>query len=422
MTSTLGKRPHADWTQFLEAAPYFSSVLWDNIDETDSIYDFSPLVRAVFYYDLFDGETSNGGVTQYFFNLGGSLRGFDEAPALVAAHPLLADAVPFLHEAHTLWDRIRPAVNAARREANAASAAGDEAAFVDSASTLFQDQADTTADFNERFFAVNHHIRMRVYRAFLENPHAYLDLAAPSGITGRGVETAEVEGRQGCWRLRFVDGFPRGPNVCEDPDAPDGMRLLRFTADRMHLDCDRLVSWIPGEFERLWVDYRAGVSSTRLFRDGRLDSVDSQRSLSHSHGLSECYRADGVVRNTDLSLDGQPMIKRFADDSGDVRTIQQRDLDGRRIKRRFHANGRLNTEEEELPDGRTRYACCLDDTGRNLAPRGSGRLRAFVGVFDGCARWRTGKLVRGFLHGEVAVTDDDEPKWVEHFDHGRSRR
>ncbi|MEO0815474.1 MAG: hypothetical protein AAFY60_21625, partial [Myxococcota bacterium] len=61
------KRPETSWTEFLSNAPYFTGAIMGAIDDGE-LSRYNERVRAVFYYDIFDGEVSNGGVMQYFFN------------------------------------------------------------------------------------------------------------------------------------------------------------------------------------------------------------------------------------------------------------------------------------------------------------------------------------------------------------------
>ena len=419
MAETRGTRPNSDWAQFLEAAPNFLEAIAPDAD-TDLYGDFDPVVRAVLYFDLFDGQVANGGVAQYYLNKGCSLREFDRAPDFVAANPVLADAVPFLRQAHAFWVEARTDLAATLSRPGGVVAEDDALRVAERACALFEAQAGGTGAFEARFFQVHDEIRMRVNRAILETPHAYLDIPAPPGLTGRGIETAEMDGAYGRWRLRFVDGFPIGPNLCQDAGAPGGLRLLRFTDDRMHLECDDWSS-DPQDFRRLWVDYRAGVYSERAFRAGRLNGVQGRRWLGPAHGLSEDYGPDGAVRHTSLSIDGARVIEEYFDDNGGRRLVVQRDPDGREVWRCFHVDGRLNTEAMLTADLRKRYLRCLDPSGADLAPGGTGVFQEYSGVFEGRMRWLTGTLVDGFLDGDVVRTDNGEVTAVERFEKGFRR-
>ena len=102
-TAPIGKRPRITWAELLLSAPYFSSALADAVDEDEiKLTKLAPWPKAWLYWDVLDGEVSNGGVTQYFYNQADSLPAFDRAPEHIAAHPVLAPYAHFAREIHAV--------------------------------------------------------------------------------------------------------------------------------------------------------------------------------------------------------------------------------------------------------------------------------------------------------------------------------
>ena len=63
MTADAGWRPRMHWFELLDTAPYFTQVIMPGARATnDQLALAAPLVRAVCYYDIFDGEVPNGGL------------------------------------------------------------------------------------------------------------------------------------------------------------------------------------------------------------------------------------------------------------------------------------------------------------------------------------------------------------------------
>jgi hypothetical protein len=217
-------------------------------------------------------------------------------------------------------------------------------------------------------------------------------------VTGHGREQATVKALDMTWSLRFLDGFPVGPNIAED--AEGRALLTRFSRDRMHLDCDRR-AWGDEEPGRVFVDYRLGISSDRSFRDGKLLQFETKHDFWIRHGILEFYDLGRPGRSTDLALAGEEIASAYSDGEGRLLSRKQTDIDGRTIQRSYFRGGALNVEYEVFGHGqRCRYMRCFDENGAELAPGGTGTLRERIG--DG---WRTGHLVDGWLDGEVLWTD-----------------
>ncbi|MEM6274687.1 MAG: DUF4375 domain-containing protein [Myxococcota bacterium] len=272
-------RPETTWTAFLSHAPSFTGALMAAVRDSE-LASYNDRVRALVYYDLFDGEVSNGGVMQYLFNQAFNLPEFEAAPSIIAKDPVLADGAEFVAEVYDRWPKIRSRVS-------------EFCAADDWPEELFSD--NQFEGLEERFFAVNHSIRLKLYAAICRSPHDYVQIRP------------EPQDAQ----YRFVDGFPVGPNVI---DSHDGEMVVWFSADRLHVDVER-PALLPesGPYSREWVDFRTGASGCRHFTDHRLTSHETRKALWYEHGVREVYREDGAVSSTRLSLDGEAVIECFSD-------------------------------------------------------------------------------------------------------------
>lgn len=259
-------KPTITWMDFLAAAPYFTSAFEMAYDDFPKA---SPLVRAVLYFDVFDGQVCNGGVMQYFFNMAHHLPDFEKAPEYAAQHPALKAALPFMEKAHEAFDAVKDEVAAAR------------------ATNEWPEDLFSNSGFDEletEFYAVNHDIRMDVYRAILECPEDYVNIRAnPSDDM-----------------LVFENGFPVGPNIIKKKNGEQ--RVVWFTPDRLHLEIDE-AGWDKGERRRYWVDYRTKMCGSRDFKNGKLERFKTEKSQWYDHGVSQWFDEDGTIESTTLSLD-----------------------------------------------------------------------------------------------------------------------
>jgi uncharacterized protein DUF4375 len=400
VTADSAWRPKIDWISFLEAAPYFTQAITHRSNagfglDRDDLKRLAPLVRAVCYYDTFDGEVSNGGVMQYFYNQADYLPEFARAPEFVAVHPALADALPFMTAAHAAFTEVSEEVQALR--------ATD---FDERVSELFQRYRPRFEPLERDFFAMNQNLRMRLYRAIIHQPHDYLDIEALEGVPATGVAQVvkELEPRGLTCRLRFVDGFPIGPNLLEDRNGQCHL-MVRFTPERDHVDVHRYYAGF--DEMRYWVDFKTGMSETRRLKDGRLESLTTQRALCYAHGVTERYREDGSVLHTTLSLDGKTIAEARSDPDGRVWFLQQPLDDGKQRRRWWYPSGLLNAEAISEPDGRARYLGCWAEDGSALAPDGNGLLRHVLPGEGGKEpRWREGRLVNGYIEGDFVLLEN----------------
>ncbi|MEH6419991.1 DMP19 family protein [Pseudomonas sp. CGJS7] len=372
--------PRIDWSGLLEAAPYFNSALIDTVDP-ERAAQLPPLPRAAWYWDVFNGEVSNGGFTQYLFNQGLSLPAFEQVPEFIAAHPQLQEALPFVQLAHQAWAELRPQFEQARRR--------DEWP-----ERLFADHAERFEAAQQAFFALNHGIACRMHGAIVQAPHEYFRIEPIDGVPERGV--AHVRAREGWHRLRFKDGFPVGPNLLETPEGQ--CDVVWFSDDRGTVESER---GGYGRHARQWLHFASLTSASMDFEAGRLRVHQNQRALWERHGLGQRFSADGSVQQQDLHLRGEELLCEFFDRDGGLNLRIEAAEQGKR-RLRFWPDGALNVESFEDPDaGATRYLRCLDRDGTDLAPGGDGRLLELIEETPRRRLWLEGRLREGLLDGDL---------------------
>ncbi len=224
------KKPPITWAQFLDAAPYFMELLWRPVDPLGE--EWAELVRAVAFYDIFRGQVENGGVAQYLFNKASHVPHFADAPRIVRRHPLLGDVADLMEEVHSNGELVRHFVDAQANHSEKVmrfirtKKGGREP-------ITYEDKLRSyTEDFDRRAWPVNDRAMTQIQHDIVLRPHAYFELSP--NVEG-GIQTIEVAGDTGVWRMRFVNGFPIGPNVQDDEF---GGGIFRFTSTRSHLEFD----------------------------------------------------------------------------------------------------------------------------------------------------------------------------------------
>lgn len=380
--------PAVDWPTLLRRAPYFSTALVDVLCDADPA-DFAPHVQAVYYFDLFDAQVSNGGVDQYFDNVAARLPDAAGVPAIVAANPVYAPALAFLEEAHAIWTAVAPAYPTDDTDDDAWDAYQERLA----------PHAARLDDIASGFYALHHGIRQRLEADIVGDPHRYFAIAAVSALVGHGVEHVVLG--DGAARLRFVDGFPFGPNTFECEDG--GCDVVWFSPDRTLLQAE--TAGYSEQRDRHWIHYSSQASSSWTSGVDFLGGARSVRNdrialgLGH-HGLHETFRADGQRESASLHWHGEELCSEHFYDDGTTH-LRIGPQGGSRRWERYWPSGALNTVSIEERDGRTRYLRCLDPDGNDLAPRGSGQLQEMLSLDDEMCQWREGDLVDGFLSGMV---------------------
>jgi hypothetical protein len=402
------RRPKVTWGQFLDCAPYFIEAMWS---EDDAITpDYAPLVRASAYFSIFRGQVENGGIAQYLYNKSTTLPHFAEAPDLVRRHPELKEVADIMLMAHGDKDMVRHFEQAFEHQNEVIQHYVSTGEGGDEPITYEEKYRAFSTAYNERAWKINDRAMVRVQAHMLREPHAYLDIEAPPGVTGAGVEHAELESFGGIWEARFVDGFPIGPHFLTDEYG--NRRIMRFSRTRMHLEFDRPAFREGDEPTREWFDFAAGVGGTRDFKGAHLGSVSNRRGFSDDHGLREYYEPNGSSRSAAVRLRGLSIEMHHPDREGSPFKICTPLPQGGAATRKYFANGQLNVEQEHSRDGPNfRITRCFDENGVDLAPGGTGVYRELWSMEEAGPRWRVGRLVNGLLDGEVRYINPDGSEW-----------
>ncbi len=388
--------PALDWPTLLRCAPYFSTAIVDALCRADPD-TFAPHVRAVYYFDLFDAQVSNGGVGQYFDNVVARRSDAGQIPAAIAANPVFAQALPLIEEVHAIWSVV--AAGHPDVADHGDKGGEDEDDDWDAYEELLAPHASRLEAISEQFYAVHHQIRRDVDADIVRDPHRYFAIAAVPGLRGQGIEHVTLP--DGACRMRFEDGFPVGPNTFE---AENGhCDVVWFSRDRSVLQAER--AGYAAERQRDWIHYPSQASGSWTFGfdfmgDGR--SVRNDRlslGLGH-HGLHESFTADGRRESSALYWHGEEMASEHFYPDGTPLLRCRRQGQGEH-RTRYWPNGAVNTETIEDRDGRERYLRCLDQDGHDLAPGGTGRLQEMLSLDVDMRQWREGELVGGFLSGDV---------------------
>lgn len=382
--------PAITWPDFLSAAPYFQGAIGRGLEDGD-VLDVAPLHRAAYFYNLFDGEISNGGVIQYFYNQGLSAPGFARAPDFVAENPVLAPALPFLRAVHAAWASVAPAIERVRGEAEWPE-------------RLFEAHRARFEALERDFFACNHGIAQRLAADIVARPHAYFTIAPLAEVPERGVAHVALRGGS---RLRFEDGFPVGPNILERRRG--GCDVVWFSRDRTLLTAE---TGYGGTRTRAWIHYPTQRSGAWTEAEDGSRQLRPTLALGAEHGLGERFRLDGSLESAAFSRDGRPVWSETGHGPDGIPSRRVAYDGDTATTRCFWPDGALNTESvtEPGPVWRERFLRCLDPQGRDLAPGGTGRFHQALGESGGRRRWREGRLLDGYLEGAV--------RWMEAAEDG----
>ncbi len=278
-------KPNLTWRNFLSTAPYFNSSLFDNVDY-EQAPSLAPIPKAAFYYGLFDGEVSNGGVMQYFFNLAFLLPDFEKAPEFVAEHPVLKEALPFLEKVHDTWQAKRDLVYKAQLQAKETVAWPEE---------LFSDTS--FEDLENEFYAINHQLMIKLDHHILQNPDLYFNLKLPPGVTGKGTEHSEHQGAE----MRFVDGFPEGPNLIK---IKKNMAMVWITQNRNRLDY-RTMDFFGENPIYGWIDYPTLRTHQVDYKSSHISNIENKIANWINHGSKESFDKNGKSKSLRFYCQGE---------------------------------------------------------------------------------------------------------------------
>ena len=372
-------KPNIEWISLLRSAPYFSSAFIELTPEAE-IQNLHPLAKAIYYYNLFDGEISNGGVMQYFFNQAHSLPDFDQADSFIEAHPALTQVMPIVREVHQAWDMVKDDVKAARETGEWPE-------------ELFSKYAGRFNELQKSFFAINHEVAQSINAQLIQSPQDYFNFLPLDGLMGHGIEIIELD--QGKIRLRFDNGFPVGPNLFETTNGH--CDLVWFNSSR-----DLLISengFRENRF-RHWIHYPSSISGQWMMKGSRLENYKSQKGLWNQHGIGCVFAQNGNIQQESIANHQQEILVNRYLDNGKLLMSEQKTAEGTLVHR-YWPNGQLNTLSIRNEKFIEVYSQCFDEKGNSLINNGSGNFYQFLGLPEGRPAWREGKLVDGLLQGEV---------------------
>lgn len=369
------KKPKLEWHQLLESAPFFVQAIHEVVDDDTDITKLHPLLRAAIYYDIFDGEISNGGVSQYFYNQALSLDDFERVPEYIAANPVFSPAMQIINEVHTAWASCADDVRKAHDN-------DDE--YPDK---LFKKYAPRFDALETQFYAIHHKISSQFNLALLQNPHAYFDLTPIAGVPKKGV--AYVNTHKDSKRFRFKDGFPVGPNIFEKKDGT--YFLTRFSDSREVMEC-------IDDPKHYWIHYPSGRSVDMTFTDDKLDMFKTEFDFRQNDGVYEWFNSTGSLKSSTLYQLNEQKNEVDYYPNGKVGFTSTTEKQSK-VNVRFWPDGSLNTKYVEAKNGGIRVLKCLDETGKDLAPNGNGKFYEFVSEVDKKRSWFEGEIKEGKLIG-----------------------
>jgi hypothetical protein len=389
-TSFEGGRPITTWRQFLTAAPYFIGALMDLVD-SDTVAEANDLVKAAWSFDIFVAEIGNGGVAQYLYNQADTTEFFNEVPELFALLPSAAKALPVVREVHNVWAELRPAVEEARETGDWPEA-------------LFQKYEGRFAKLETSFNASSHIFARALEADILSRPHDFFAIKPLKGIEPTGVSYVVTD--NGFTRLRFVDGFPIGPNLFDDKHG--ACHMVQFSSNRQ-----LLVSTKPSNYDLL--HYPSMQSVALRFAKRALESLSTQEALWTHHGLRSTFKPTGSVDVEVWSEAGREMRSVWHHSSGEPLYTIEALPDGSVLQRRYWRNGVINTEARAMERyGAAVYTICQNEDGVSFAPGGNGDYFEIGSEDPGARKWREGQLVNGVLEGEV--------RWMEEQPDGSAKQ
>lgn len=369
-------RPPMDWQGLFSTAPYFTSALNDALNDDIDERELPPLYLAGLYFNTFDGEICNGGVSQYFYNQADYLPNFDRVPELLAAHPVLAPIMPMVNTVHRAWQDCAADVRAAR-EAD------------DWPEQLFKQYASVFEQLENDYYAINQEVSQRLAQHIVQHAHDYFTMEHIAGVPDTGV--AHISIHNNTQHFRFKNGFPVGPNVFEQRDGGYFMICFDDEINRMEYSDGTRQGWIH---------YPSLRSVDMNFYDDRhLELFKSEKAFWYRDGVREYFHHQGFITSSHIELGKDELCSRYFYPNGQLSLSIIKQKNGELLQR-YWANGQPNTHALRDENWNTRYFNCFDEQGKELAPNGNGQLIEIFSEEDGERVWAQGTLVNGRLHGD----------------------
>lgn len=360
-------KPIIEWHDFLNAAPYFQSLVHDVLDDDTDITTLHPLLRALLYFDIFDGEVSNGGIAQYYYNQAFSLPNFERAPEYIAENPVFAPIMHIVNAAHAAWIDCAADVEEAVKQNEWPE-------------QLFNKYAPKFDALQTEFYSLNHLVSQAFCAELIQNPHNYFDFKPIEGLPEKGV--AHISSQDNSKHYRFENGFPVGPNVFEKEAG--AYLLTRFYNNRSCMEYD------DGRRQGI-IHYPSKRSISLLFdADNKLNMLQTQFAFWNDHGVRERYTNNQLAYSA-LVVNKEELSQSWFHPNGQLSLSIEKQPSSEQYTR-FWPNGQLNVRYLKDKNGGCRYLQCFAENGNDLAPNGMGDLYELV-CDDAQKRiWFTGKL------------------------------
>jgi antitoxin component YwqK of YwqJK toxin-antitoxin module len=373
-------KPLVTWEQFCRSAPYFFDVVYEAVHERSDIVELTPLLRAAFYFSVFDGQVSNGGISQYFYNAAHILPNFEQAPNYIGVHPAFQPIIHIVKVAHEAWGDCASEFESTRERRE----------FPDK---LFQRYAPIFEEIQTEYFQLHKDVIQRFFQAFVREPEAYFTMQPMPDVPSIG--RANVSTNDGKSHFRFLDAFPIGPNVFESEIGRRDM-IVRFGQDRTLLECSDNV-W------HYWIHYPSQRSFRTSFNGAHLNSLAIERSFQPmQHGIQEYFDEHGNIRSSSVYQFGEEIA------SDQYHANGQRKLNitangDHSICSSYWPNGALNCRSlwKGHLSALVRYLECHSESGENLAPNGTGKFVRFNQEKNGLRYWGEGELLDGNVVGDI---------------------
>jgi Domain of unknown function (DUF4375) len=369
-------KPMIEWHDFLNAAPYFQSLVHDVLEDDTDITNMHPLLRALLYFDIFDGEVSNGGIAQYYYNQAFSLPNFERAPEYIAQNPVFAPIMHIVNAAHAAWEDCAADVEKAVKK--------DEWP-----EKLFNKYAPKFDALQTEFYSLNHLVSQAFCAELIQNPHDYFDFKPIEGVAEKGISRVSIHNNTK--HYRFEDGFPVGPNVFEKKDG--SYHFTRFYNNRSCMEYDN------GTRQGM-IHYPSKRSVSLTFDEGKLEAFKTQFAFWNDHGARDNY-SNNQLQYSALIVNKEALSESWFHSNGQLSFSVEKQKEGDFCKR-YWPNGQLNASYlRKDPMTVIRYYQCFAENGEDIAPNGTGDLYELVCDDAEQRVWFTAKLEKGKTVGGI---------------------
>jgi Domain of unknown function (DUF4375) len=369
-------KPTIEWHEFLAVAPYFQSLVHDVLDDDTDITSLHPKLRALLYFDIFDGEVSNGGIAQYYYNQAFRLPDFARAPEYIAQNAVFEPIMHIVNAAHAAWADCAAEVEKAVKK--------DEWP-----EKLFKKYAPKFDALQTEFYAMNHLVSQAFCAELIQNPHDYFDFKPMEGVAKKGISRVSIHNNTK--HFRFENGFPVGPNVFEKKDG--SYVFTRFYNNRSCMEYDN-------DSRQGLIHYPSKRSISLTFDGHKLEEFKTDFAFWNDHGVRECYSNNQLQYST-IIVNKESLSESWFHANGQLSFSVEKQNEGELCKR-YWPNGQLNASYlRKDPMTVIRYSQCFAENGDDLMPNGTGEWYELVKEnYENKRIWFEGILLDGKIQGQ----------------------